>query len=164
MYIVYYVYMIKLTIITLGSLKESYWKDAQKEYTKRLGQYTKLNIIELKEESFSNVSERESIRAKEAEKIIKSLPKECHLIALDEHGKEMDSTSFSKLLFTTIPQGTHIVFVIGGPLGLHEIIKKKAHITLSFSQLTFTHQMMRIFLLEQIYRAGTIAHQKQYHY
>lgn len=156
--------MIKITLITLGSLKETYWKDAEKEYLKRLKLYTKIEHIELKEERFSDLHERETVRIIEAEKILKALPNDCYLIVLDEHGKEMDSLAFSKLLFKTIPQGTHIVFVIGGPLGFSEQIKKKAQFVLSFSQMTFPHQMMRTILLEQIYRAGTIAHNKQYHY
>ena len=156
--------MIKITLITLGSLKETYWKEAEKEYLKRLSVYVKFQHIELKEERFSNINEREAIRAAEAEKIRKALPDDGYVVLLDEHGKEMDSPAFSKLLFHTIPQGTHIVFVIGGPLGFSEEIKKKARLLLSFSQFTFPHQMIRTILLEQIYRAGTIAHEKQYHY
>jgi len=156
--------MIKITLITLGSLKETYWKDAENEYLKRLSLYAKMQHIELKEERFSDLHEREVVRMAEAQKVLKALPENCYLIVLDERGKEMDSPAFSKLLFTKIPQGTHIVFVIGGPLGFSEQIKKKAQLVLSFSQMTFPHQMMRTILLEQIYRAGTIAHEKQYHY
>lgn len=156
--------MIKITLITLGSLKETYWREAEKEYLKRLGLYVKFQHIELKEERFSDLHERETVRIAEAQKVLKALPDDCYLVVLDERGKEMDSPAFSKLLFHTIPQGTHIVFVIGGPLGFSEQIKKKAQLVLSFSQMTFPHQMMRTILLEQIYRAGTIAHEKQYHY
>lgn len=156
--------MMKVTIITLGKLKEKYWKAAEEEYLKRLSTYTKLDIVEIKEEPFRSPNEKEMITKKEAEKVISKIPDGAMVFALHEAGKKFDSPQFADLLEKSSSQGQHLVFVIGGPLGLHDELKNRADTLLSLSALTFPHQMVRTILLEQIYRANTIISGKQYHY
>lgn len=154
----------RISILTLGKLKESYWKDAEKEYLKRLGQYAKIEFIELKEEPFRDGDDREKVKRNEAEIIQKRLPEGAVVIALYERGKQMDSVALAEFLENNSTRGEHIVFVIGGPLGLGQSVLDRADYQLSLSSLTFPHQMVRTILLEQLYRAGTIQRGKQYHY
>tara|TARA_B100000700_G_scaffold313647_1_gene398974 strand:+ start:598 stop:1068 length:471 start_codon:yes stop_codon:yes gene_type:complete len=156
--------MTHITIITLGKLKENYWKAAEKEYLKRLSIYSKISIIELKEISFSHTSQTNSIRKKEAEELQKHIPKNATVIALHEEGKTRTSKTFADFLKKQTTHGQHIVFVIGGPLGLDRNFLNTTTHQLSLSSLTFPHQMVRTILLEQIYRAHTIISGKQYHY
>ncbi len=159
--------MLRLKLICLGKLKENFWREAEKEYLKRLQVFAKVEIIELKEESFDEKIPTEIIKLKEAEKIKKALDKikDAFVIVLDEHGKQFSSIAFSKYLFEVAVRGNgDFVFVIGGPLGLDESILKIANLKLSFSSFTFTHQMIRVFLFEQIYRAMMIEGGRQYHY
>jgi 23S rRNA (pseudouridine1915-N3)-methyltransferase len=157
--------MIRINLIVLGKLKEKYWQDAESEYLKRLQAFTKLNIIELKEESFSDKDLPEKIKQKEAEKILEALKKigNTFLIMLEEKGKQYSSPEFSKQLIRWSDTNS-ITFVIGGPLGLEPDLVKKANSTLSLSPLTFTHQMTRVILLEQVYRAMMIGQNRKYHY
>lgn len=153
-----------ITIIALGKLKEAHWKDAEAEYLKRLKPYAKIEILELPEESFRESDDREKIKAEEAEKIAKHIPVGAQVIALHERGKEMTSPELADFLEKKSAHGEQIVFVIGGPLGLHESILKNTPIQLSLSRLTFPHQMVRTILFEQLYRSITIQMGKQYHY
>jgi 23S rRNA (pseudouridine1915-N3)-methyltransferase len=150
-------------IITLGKLKENYWREAEAEYLKRLSPFAKIKITELRKESFNEKSGPEKIKEKEAEKILKILGgiKNAFVFALDEGGKEYASKKFSARL-AELPQD--IVFILGGPLGLYESVKSIAKEIISLSQMTFTHQMARVILLEQIYRAMMIKNDKKYHY
>lgn len=156
--------MLNITILTLGKLKESYWRDAEQEYLKRLSPYAKINIIEIKEEPFRDGDDRDKIKLLEAEKIKKHLPEGGVVIALHEKGKEYDSPQFAKFLESNTTRGEHLVFIVGGPLGLHPNMLSLAQYKVSLSQLTFPHQMVRTILLEQIYRGVTIMKGKQYHY
>lgn len=156
--------MSKLTIMTLGKLKEAYWQSAEQEYLKRLSAFTKLEIIELKEESFAENDSPIAIKKKEAEKILKHLSKDDFVIALDGHGTSYSSEEFSTQLTQWSTHSQNITFIIGGPLGLDNSILARANTKLSFSKMTFTHQMIRIFLLEQIYRGYMIANKRKYHY
>lgn len=151
-----------INIITLGKLKEEYWRDAEKEYLKRLSPFYEIKINEIREESFDEKSDREKIKLLEAEKILAALEKTKteNIVALDEHGKKFSSTAFSEFISPL----ADITFIIGGPLGLHQKILEKVKQKISFSDMTFTHQMIRVFLLEQIYRAKTINIGKKYHY
>lgn len=151
-----------INIITLGRLKEKFWREAEAEYLKRLSPYYQINIHEIREESFDEKSNKEKIKLTEAEKILTTLEKlkTENIIILDEHGKRFSSTAFSEFISPL----TNITFVIGGPLGLHQKILEKIKYKISFSDMTFTHQMIRVFLLEQIYRATTIKTGKKYHY
>lgn len=151
-------------IITLGKLKETFWQEAEKEYLKRLSAFIKLEIRELREESFSEKDSPENIRKKEADKILSSLKKDDFVIVLDAQGKSYTSETFSEQLTSWTEQHANLTFVIGGPLGLDDTILARANTTLSFSKMTFTHQMVRIFLLEQIYRGYMIANNRKYHY
>ncbi len=156
--------MFNLHLITLGKLKEVYWQDAQVEYLKRLKPYAKLRLTEIPEESFRDQHERAVIQQREAEKLRKCLPPQSTIIACHEQGKEFDSVSFAKFLAEKSQHGDELTFIIGGPLGLHQSILDLATVQLSLSKLTFPHQLVRIILLEQLYRAGTIIGGKQYHY
>ncbi len=159
--------MLHLKLICLGKLKESFWREAEAEYLKRLQVFAKIEIVELKEESFDEKTSPEIIKLKEAEKIKSVLDKtkDAFVIILDEHGKQFSSVAFSKHLFELANRGSgEFVFIIGGPLGLDDSILKIANLKLSFSTFTFTHQMIRVFLFEQIYRAMMIEAGRQYHY
>lgn len=157
----------KITIITLGKLKEFFWREAEAEYLKRLQAFAKLEIVEIKEESFTEKDKPEAIKQKEAEKITNILnkTKDTFIICLDEHGQQYSSINFSKQFNNlTMQPYNNIIFIIGGPLGLDKTILQKSNLLLSLSSLTFTHQMVRIFLLEQIYRAYMINENRKYHY
>ncbi len=154
-------------LICLGKLKETYWREAAAEYLKRLSPFVKVMIHELKEESFSEKDNPEIIKEREAKKIEVEIEKisDSYIIALDEHGKQLSSVGFARQFDQlTNQQINQITFILGGPLGLHESIRQRAHLTLSLSPFTFTHQMARVFLLEQLYRAMMIAHGRSYHY
>lgn len=159
--------MLHIKLICLGKLKESFWRDAESEYLKRLQTFAKIEIIELKEESFDEKNSPETIKSKEAEKIKNILEKnnQAFIIALDENGKQFSSKDFSKKIDGLCVNGeTEILFIIGGPRGLDRSILQLAKLTLSFSSFTFTHQMIRVFLWEQLYRAFMISNGRQYHY
>jgi len=159
--------MLRVTIVCLGKLKEKYWREAEAEYLKRLQAFAKVEIVELKEESFDDKKTVEFVKNKEAQILKSTLEKfkNAFVVVLDEHGKQFSSVDFSKKIFDLTSQGqSHFVFVVGGPLGLDESILKIANLKLSFSAFTFTHQMIRVFLLEQVYRAAMIDADRQYHY
>lgn len=158
--------MTNIHIICLGKLKESYWQEAEAEYLKRLQPYTKIIFHELREESFDEKTSTSQIKEKEAKKISVELGKikDKFIIALDEHGKQFSSVDFAKNIQNLTIQSDNLVFIIGGPLGLDESILKLVQQKLSFSLMTFTHQMIRVFLLEQIYRAQMINSGRKYHY
>ncbi len=156
--------MLNIKIIALGKLKESYWKEAETEYLKRLHPYAKVEIIELPEEPFRDTDDREKIKKIEAEKIKKHLKEGAVVFALHEKGKEFTSPNFAKFLEDNSTRGETIIFVIGGPLGLHESILNLATQQVSLSEFTFPHQMVRTILLEQLYRATTILKERKYHY
>ncbi len=161
--------MIHINLIVLGKLKEIFWQEAEAEYLKRLQPWAKITIHELREESFSEKNNPEQIKQKEAEKILDQLKKfsleQSHLIVLDEHGKQFSSINFSRQLDQLSSQQTNdFTFIIGGPLGLDQSILKLAKLKLSLSSMTFTHQMARVFLWEQIYRAMMINNGRNYHY
>lgn len=156
--------MMKITLVCLGKLKENYWKEAEAEYLKRLTPYAKIKLLEITEEPFRESDDRDKIKEKEAQKIKQHLSAGAVVLALHERGKEFTSVEFSKFLEQNSTRGEEIIFVIGGPLGLHESILQLSHSQVSLSQCTFPHQMVRTILLEQIYRASTILNDKQYHY
>ena len=157
----------KITIITVGKLKEKYLKDAIAEYTKRLSKYCKLEIIEVADEKTpDNASEvvEHAIRAKEAERILKYVKEDAYVITLEINGKQLGSEELAEKIDKLGVQGTsHIIFIIGGSIGLGEDVLKKSDFALSFSKMTFPHQLMRIILAEQIYRAFEISSNGKYH-
>ena len=144
-----------ITLICVGKLKEEYWRKAQEEYAKRLTRYGTLQVVE--------VRERDDIE-KEGEDILKRIREEDYLIALAIEGKTIDSITLSRYLENLSIQGkSNMTFVIGGSLGLSKVVLERADLRLSFSKLTFPHQMIRIFLLEQIYRSYKIMKGEVYH-
>ena len=156
-----------INIICIGKLKEKYWKDAVLEYSKRLSKYCTLSINELKEEKASdNPSKAEETAIKEAEgkNIIKHMKKNTYAIALEIQGIELTSEELAKKVRTLGIEGkSGITIIIGGSVGLSEEVLSTSDFRLSFSKMTFPHQMMRVVLLEQIYRSFKIIRNETYH-
>ncbi|MCC6638980.1 23S rRNA (pseudouridine(1915)-N(3))-methyltransferase RlmH [Candidatus Falkowbacteria bacterium] len=150
-----------ITLITVGTLKESWLKESVAEFKKRLSLSCKLTITELEEVKAGD--DVEKIRTQESQKIIKAIPKDAYVIVLDETGKSLSSQGFSEFIGTRIDEGKHLVYIIGGSYGLTGDVLLRAHMTLSMSKMTFTHQMVRLFLLEQLYRAFQILGGGKYH-
>ena len=157
----------KITVITVGKIKEKYLKDAIAEYSKRLSKYCKLEIIEVADEKTpDNASEvvEESIRSKEGERILKYIKDDAFVITLEINGKQLTSEELADKIDKLGVQGTsHIIFVIGGSIGLGKEVLAKSNFALSFSKMTFPHQLMRVVLLEQIYRSYRIINGEPYH-
>ena len=157
----------KITLITVGKIKEKYLKDAIAEYTKRLSKYCKLEIVEVADEKTpDNASEvvEDTIRAKEAERILKYIKEDAYVITLEIQGKQLTSEELADKIDKLGIQGTsHIIFIIGGSIGLGEAVLKKSNYALSFSKMTFPHQLMRVILLEQVYRSYRIISGEPYH-
>lgn len=156
-----------ITLVTVGKIKEKYFRDAIAEYEKRLSRYCKLDIIEVADEKTPDKASEvleEQIKQKEAERILKYIREDVYCIALAIDGKKFDSVGFSKHINQLgITGKSNLVFVIGGSLGLHESVMKRADGKISFSDMTFPHQLMRVILLEQIYRCFRIINGEPYH-
>ena len=156
-----------ITIICVGKIKEKYLKSAIDEYTKRLSRYCKLIIIELGDEKTpDNASEKEEIliKEKEGEVILKSIKDNMFVIVLDLNGDEISSVELSNYIRDLGIRGdSNIAFVIGGSLGLSKAVLERANYKLCFSKMTFPHQLFRVMLLEQIYRAFRIISGEPYH-
>lgn len=157
----------KITCVVVGKIKETYYTDAVKEYAKRLSRYCKLEIVELPDEKTpdgASVAEEMAILEREGERILKALREDAYVIALAIEGKGLDSVEFSgKIEQLGIRGVSHITFVIGGSLGLASSVMSRADEALSFSRMTFPHQLMRVILLEQIYRSFRIMKGEPYH-
>lgn len=157
----------KITILCVGKVKEKFYRMAIDEYVKRLGRYCKLEIIEVADEKTpDNASEHEEslIKDKEGERILKNIRREATVIALAIEGKMLSSEQLAgKISQLGISGESHIQFIIGGSLGLSEKVLKEADLLLSFSKMTFPHQLMRVILLEQIYRSYRIIQGEPYH-
>ena len=148
-----------IKIITVGKLKEEYFKDAVKEYLKRLSKYTKIELIEVPDEDY----DIKKTLLKEKESILKYISEKDYIITFEIEGKELTSIELSKKINDTLITNSDITFIIGGSYGLHEDIKKISNYALSFSKMTFPHQLFRIMLLEQIYRSYKIINNETYH-
>lgn len=159
--------MKKVTLITVGKIKEKYLRDAIAEYTKRLSKYCKLEIVETADEKTpeqASEAVEEQIRDKEAERILKYVKEDGYLITLEIKGKQLTSEEFAVKLQKLGVQGrSHIIFVIGGSIGLGRAVLERSDYALSFSKMTFPHQLMRVILLEQIYRSYRIMNGEPYH-
>lgn len=157
----------KITILAVGKIKEKFYRDALAEYTKRLSRYCRMEIVETadeKTEENSTDNEIELILEKEAQRILKCIRDDDYCIALAIDGKKMDSVAFSrKIEQLGITGKSNVVFIIGGSCGLHSSVMKRADEKLSFSDMTFPHQLMRVILAEQIYRGFRIARNEPYH-
>jgi len=157
----------KITLICVGKLKEKYLKQGVDEYAKRLGRYCTLDIIELQDEKTPDIASESActmIKNKEGERILKALKENTYAIALAIEGKMLSSEELAEELESLTVSGiSHISFIIGGSLGLSEEVLKRVNAKLSFSKMTFPHQLMRMILLEQIYRAYRIINHHPYH-
>ena len=157
----------KIDVICVGKLKEQYLRDAVKEYEKRLSKFCKLQILEVNDERTeekASDAQIAKIKALEAERIKKYVKEDAFLITLEIEGKEKSSEELADYIDTLGIQGvSHIQFVIGGSLGLSESISRLSGFHLSFSRLTFPHQLMRVMLLEQLYRSFKIIAGEPYH-
>ncbi len=157
----------KITILAVGKVKEPFYRDAAAEYVKRLGRYVKLEIIEVADEKtpdHAGGQEAALIREKEGARLERRIPQQAYVIALAIEGKQLDSVELSeKIQRLGVSGESHIVFVIGGSLGLSPAVLKRADFLLSFSRMTFPHQLMRVILLEQVYRSFRIIQKEPYH-
>lgn len=157
----------KLSIVCVGKIKEKFYTMALEEYKKRLSRYTKLDIIELADEKtpdHASKMEELQIKQKEGERILKNIKEDTYVIALAIEGKMLASTELAEHMKKLFVEGnSHIAFVIGGSLGLDEAVLNRADYLLSFSKMTFPHQLMRVILLEQIYRSFRIINGEPYH-
>ena len=155
-----------MALICMGKLKEKYWRDAAAEYEKRLSRFGKWETIELPdlpEPSNSSAAIEEQIKKKEGEAILSKLRDSDMVVCLCIDGKQLDSVQLSKKMTELIDTGRRVVFIIGGSLGLSDEVVRRAQLKLSFSPMTFPHQLARIMLLEQTYRALKIAAGERYH-
>ncbi len=157
----------KITIAAVGKVKESSFREMINEYSKRLGRYVRLEIIEVQDEKTpDNASEalEDKIKYIEGERLLSHIKEDSYVIALAIEGKQLSSTQLAaEIERLTIKGVSHITFVIGGSLGLHDRVLERADFSLSFSKMTFPHQLMRVILLEQIYRSCRIINGEPYH-
>ena len=157
----------EINIISVGKIKEDYFKKAIEEYEKRLKAYCRVNFIELKDESEGkNLSDKDIdiILDKEGKRILEKIKERSFIIVLDILGRSIDSVEFSKKINDIMLDGiSSIDFIIGGSFGISQEVKDKANYSLSFSKFTFPHKLMKVILMEQIYRAFTIINNKTYH-
>ena len=156
----------QIKIISVGTLKEDYLKDAINEYKKRISQYAAIEEINIKEEKINdedNPHEGAAALTREGEKIIKSSPRDSFRIALCVEGREMSSEEFAKTVSAASDRSGKLTLIIGSSHGLSEAVKRDADVRLSFSKMTFPHQLMRVILTEALYRAFTIINGKKYH-
>lgn len=155
-----------MALICMGRLKEKYWRDAAAEYEKRLsrfGRFETIELADLPEPTNSSPAIEEQIRKKEGEAILSRIREGDVVVALCIEGKQMDSVALSKKITQLVDTGRRVVFVIGGSLGLSPEVVARAQLQLSFSPMTFPHQLARIMLLEQTYRALKISAGERYH-
>lgn len=157
--------MYSFTIILISAGKPGSWQDLTQEYLTRLTPYAKCKVIELPQASFSSEQQRQKVQAQEAEAMRRSISKGSYTVACDEHGKKATSPQFAQQLKTWSEQETkNITFLLGGPLGVQPELRHSTQFQLALSSLTFPHDLARVVLLEQLYRAMTILIGKTYHY
>ncbi|MBQ8684233.1 MAG: 23S rRNA (pseudouridine(1915)-N(3))-methyltransferase RlmH [Clostridia bacterium] len=159
--------MLNITLLCVGKLKEAYWRDACAEYEKRLGAFCRFRLVEVAEERLPDAPSAAQIAATveaEGKRLLEQLPRDCAVIPLCIEGKELDSPALAARLQKLAVEGTsHIAFVIGGSWGLSEAVKSRACLRLSMSPMTFPHQLARVMVLEQVYRAFQISSGGKYH-
>ena len=157
----------RITIVCVGKLKEKFYRDAVEEYAKRLSKYCNLEILEVADERTpegASSLQEEKILKKEASRILDKLREDTYVCTLEIAGKKLSSEGLAEWMEQLTVRGTsHIVFVIGGSLGLHPSVCQRADFSLSFSDMTFPHQLMRVILCEQIYRVFRIMNGEPYH-
>lgn len=158
--------MLNINIICVGKIKEKYLKDALDEYSKRLSRYCRLSFTELPDEKIPdklNPTLENMIKEKECDKILEHIKKDSYIVALDLSGKEFSSEDFSKKIEDISMENSNLTFIIGGSLGLTQNLLNKCNLKICFSKMTFPHQLIRVFLLEQIFRAFKISNNETYH-
>lgn len=157
----------RITVVAVGKIKEKYLKDGIAEYCKRLSKYCKLEIIEVADErtpDHASGTVEDMIRAKEAERILKLIREDAYVVTLEIGGKQLSSEELAGTIDELGIRGiSHIMFVIGGSIGLGEAVLQRSDFALSFSKMTFPYQMMRMILLEQVYRSYRIIYGQPYH-
>lgn len=157
----------KITILCVGKLKEKFYREAVEEYAKRLGRYCRLEILEVADEKTpdkASAALEEQIREREGDRLLSRLEEGAWVCTLEIQGKRYTSEEFAQVIEAAGLGGqSHIAFVIGGSLGLHEKVRRRADQAISFSDMTFPHQLMRVILCEQIYRAYRIINGEPYH-
>ena len=158
--------MMQINVISVGTLKEAYLRDAVNEYKKRLSQYAKVEETVLKEETIFNEDDQSEINKalfSEGERIVAAIPKDSAVIALCVEGKEFDSIALAERIRTIQNEKGRMTLIIGSSHGLHDSVKARADLKLSVSKMTFPHQLMKVILYEAIYRSFTIISGKRYH-
>lgn len=158
--------MLKVKLIAVGNLKEDYLRSASAEYEKRLGAFCRFELVQLKEERLSELPSQNEIKAaleREAVKIIEQIPSSAYCVALCVEGKQLSSEELAERIEAVSMEKSEICFVIGSSYGLSDTVKQRADMRLSVSKLTFPHQLMRVILLEAIYRAFNIQRGTKYH-
>ena len=157
----------KITVVCVGKVREKFYRDAIAEYEKRLGRYCKLEFVEVMDEKTPESASalmKEQIKEKEAGRILEKIREDAFVCTLEISGKRLSSEELARWMEGHMVGGTsRIVFVIGGSLGLHESVRKRSDMALSFSDMTFPHQLMRVILTEQLYRIFRIIHGEPYH-
>ena len=157
----------KITILCVGKIKESFYRQAIEEYIKRLGKYCKPEIIEVADEKTPDKASEAlelQIKEKEADRILEKLKEDSYVFTLEIKGNRYTSESFAETIEKLTVQGkSHLTFIIGGSLGLHDKVLKQSNQAISFSDMTFPHQLMRVILTEQVYRAFRIINKEPYH-
>ena len=159
--------MLHIDIVCVGKIRENYLKDAISEYSKRLSKYCVLNIVELPDEKLPpklNDSLANEVKAKESNLILSHIKKDSYVIALDLNGKNYSSVEFSDKIQNLSSKTSHITFLIGGSLGMTKDLLSSCNELVCFSKMTFPHQLIRVFLLEQLFRAFKIANNETYHH
>ncbi|MFD0793573.1 23S rRNA (pseudouridine(1915)-N(3))-methyltransferase RlmH [Mucilaginibacter litoreus] len=155
----------KITFITVGKTEDAYLKEGIEKYVKRLKHYTKLELADLPELKNTKALTEDQQKAREAELILKKITSQDYVILLDEGGTEYTSVKFANYINKrSVLSSANMVFVVGGPYGFHESVYQRANDKLSLSRMTFSHQMVRLFFVEQLYRAYTIIKGEPYHH
>lgn len=158
--------MLNINVICVGKLKETFFKNAVEEYSKRLSKYCKLTITELLDEKIPdklNPTIEQNIKNSECENILKYIKKDSYIIALDLSGNSFSSEEFSQKIENISMENSNITFIIGGSLGLTTELLNHCNLKICFSKMTFPHQLIRVFLLEQLFRAFKISNNETYH-
>jgi 23S rRNA (pseudouridine1915-N3)-methyltransferase len=155
----------KITFITIGKTEDAYLKDGIEKYVKRLKHYTKLEMVDLPELKNTKALTEDQQKAKEAELILKKITVQDHVILLDENGMEFTSVQFANYINKrSVSSSANLVFIVGGPYGFDQSVYQRANDKISLSRMTFSHQMVRLFFVEQLYRAYSIIKGEPYHH
>ncbi len=155
----------KITFITVGKTEDAYLKDGIEKYVKRLKHYTKLELVDIPELKNTKALTEEQQKAKEAELILKKITVQDHVILLDENGMELTSVQFANYINKrSVSSSANLIFIVGGPYGFDQSVYQRANDKISLSRMTFSHQMVRLFFVEQLYRAYSIIKGEPYHH